>query len=158
LSVKICLNCVYADKQFGFVAHSSTQHAAFVLRETANYYLKNKSCLYISTIDSSKAFDTVWRTGLFSKMMNKIKTEEWRLLWLYYLNSMVIIQLNNNNVSEIFRITGGVKQGGPLSPKLYNIYISELVQKIEETNGGALINKLKINIIIYADDIFIISP
>jgi hypothetical protein len=90
--------------------------------------------------------------------MNKIKTEEWRLLWLYYLNSMVIIQLNNNNVSEIFRITGGVKQGGPLSPKLYNIYISELVQKIEETNGGALINKLKISIIIYADDIVIISP
>jgi hypothetical protein len=51
-----------------------------------------------------------------------------------------------------------VKQGGPLSPKLYNIYISELIQKIEETNGGALINKLKINIIIYADDIVIISP
>jgi hypothetical protein len=51
-----------------------------------------------------------------------------------------------------------VKQSGPLSPKLYNIYISELIQKIEETNGGALINKLKINIIIYADDIVIISP
>ena len=59
-------------------------------------------------------------------MMNKIKIEEWRLLWLYYLNSMVIIQLNNNNVSEIFRITGGVKKGGPFSPKLYNIYLSEL--------------------------------
>jgi hypothetical protein len=39
------------DQQFGFVAHSSTQHAAFVLRETANYYLKNKSCLYIRTVD-----------------------------------------------------------------------------------------------------------
>ena len=61
-------------------------------------------------------------------------------------------------MSKKFHITGGVKQGGPLSPKLYNIYISELINKIEDTNGGAFINKLKINIIIYADDIVIISP
>jgi hypothetical protein len=145
------------NQQFGFVKRSSTQHAAFVVKETANYYLKHKSCMYISSIDSSKAFDTVWRYGLFHKLINKCKLEEWRLLWLYYLNSMIMIQIGDN-ASEIFKITGGVKQGGPLSPKLYNIYVADLINKIEISNMGAIIEDMKINIIMYADDIILISP
>jgi hypothetical protein len=68
-----------------------------------------------------------------------------------------MIQIGDNT-SEIFRITGGVKQGGPLSPKLYNIYVADLINKIEISNMGAIIEGMKINIIMYADDIILISP
>jgi hypothetical protein len=50
-----------------------------------------------------------------------------------------------------------VKQGGPLSPKLYNAYIADIVVKINEVQDGVFIRDIKLNIIIYADDILLLS-
>jgi hypothetical protein len=50
-----------------------------------------------------------------------------------------------------------VKQGGSLSPKLYNVYIADIVVKINEVQDGVFIRDIKLNIIIYADDILLLS-
>ena len=50
-----------------------------------------------------------------------------------------------------------MKQGGPLSPKLYNAYIADIVVKINEVQDGVFIGDKKLNIIIYADDILLLS-
>ncbi len=50
-----------------------------------------------------------------------------------------------------------MKQGGPLSPKLYNAYIADIVVKINEVQDGVFIRDIKLNIIIYADDILLLS-
>ena len=57
----------------------------------------------------------------------------------------------------MFKTRTGVKQGGPLSPKLYNINIAGLISIMNELKAGAFISKLKINIIANADDLLLIS-
>jgi hypothetical protein len=90
-------------------------------------------------------------------MIDKINWKYWRALYDYYDKSLIYIELNGEITEEI-KINGGVKQGGPLSPKLYNTYVKSLIKRIEEINMGARIGNVKISILVYADDIMLVSP
>ncbi|RNA17259.1 RNA-directed DNA polymerase from mobile element jockey-like [Brachionus plicatilis] len=61
----------------------------------------------------------------------------------------------HNNTDRLCNI--GVKQGGPLSPKLFSIYMERLIRDIEKLDVGVEHNGQKINVICYADDILILS-
>ena len=54
--------------------------------------------------------------------------------------------------------TIGMKQGCPLSPTLFGLYIDEVSQYIERFGGsGAHLAGIAIQILLYADDIVLIS-
>ena len=63
--------------QFGFKKKTSCNHALFVMKETVLRYLQNKSSCKIAPLDAEKAFDKVWRDGLFHKLHKK----KWTLLF-----------------------------------------------------------------------------
>ena len=58
--------------QFGFKIITSCNHAIFTLKETIIHYTKNKSACRLASLDAEKAFDKVWRSGLFYKANNKL--------------------------------------------------------------------------------------
>ena len=64
---------------------------------------------------------------------------------------------NNGMRSRIFRTTRGVKQGGCLSPFLFAIYFNDMVTEIIELGLGVSFNNLLIDILLYADDILLVS-
>ena len=58
--------------QFGFTKNSRPSDAIFVLKTLINKYVHNKQKIYGCFVDLRKAFDSVWRIGLFYKLiMNK---------------------------------------------------------------------------------------
>ena len=61
-------------------------------------------------------------------------------------------------LSTKFKVTNGVRQGGILSPYLFNVYVDELSEQLKMCNVGCSINGHLINHIIYADDLVLISP
>ncbi|CAF0803697.1 unnamed protein product, partial [Brachionus calyciflorus] len=60
-------------------------------------------------------------------------------------------------MSSIFKTTTGVKQGGPLSPLLFAIYVEELIELLEELKIGVDVLNVLINCILFADDILILA-
>ena len=51
-----------------------------------------------------------------------------------------------------------VRQGGILSPHLYNIYIDDLSHILGNTHAGCYINGVCVNHLVYADDTVILAP
>ena len=61
-------------------------------------------------------------------------------------------------LSECFSVSNGIKQGDILSPKLFNIYVVVLSQKLNEKTVGCSFNGTIINHLHYADDLALIAP
>lgn len=142
--------------QFGFKRNSSTNHAIFVLKETVNFYNYKKKNVYACAIDASKAFDKINRILLAHKMMNKVAPQIWRALVNYYATSIAYV-LNNGEMSEVFKTTIGVKQGGPLSPRLFAIYVEDLIIELENCTFGTTLDTTKTGVLMFADDLIVLS-
>ena len=113
-------------------------------------------CTSVS-LDSTKAFDKLWRSGLFYKLINKIDPTLWRAIYSYYKESKIIVKINNKT-SKVYRTTEGCKQGGILSPHLFNFFIDELISICINLNVGAMINEINVSAVGYCDDIILLSP
>ena len=157
LKNKISQNITTSEKQFGYKPKSSCKHASFLINKFINYYNNRGSPCYIVSLDIKKAFDRMWRQGLFYKLHDRIDKSLWRALVNYYSDSQACVKLSDQR-SNLFKLTQGVKQGGVISPHLFNFFINDLLEECDSTNFGVHINDCRINIISYCDDLIIISP
>ena len=63
----------------------------------------------------------------------------------------------NGVVTRPIYLRRGVKQGCPLSPILFSIYILDIGRRISLSNVGFKIGKVWINGLLYADDLVLIA-
>ena len=61
-----------------------------------------------------------------------------------------------NSLSSPFSV--GVRQGGFLSPALFNLYMDNLSKQFGKCKTGCLIGNTLLNHLMYADDLAIMSP
>ena len=147
--------------QFGFKRKTSCNHAIFTLKETILNYTENKSGCKIASLDAEKAFDKTWRDGLFYKLLPKMDLSLWAILKLYYDSSLGTLPTSSSSTPiyfDPFIINVGVKQGGILSPFLFSDLIDDLITICINAKIGAVFNNINVSIIVYADDILLISP
>lgn len=60
--------------------------------------------------------------------------------------------------SEEYKLAGGVSQGNLSSPRLFNLYMNKLIEKLSETGISCHVSGVCINNISYADDTVLLSP
>jgi len=145
------------QNQMGYKAGTSCKHAFFLVNETINHYLSGDSPLFVISLDASKAFDKLWRAGLFHKLKGQMDPCLWRLLYSYYAKSKIIVKYDNER-SEMISTSEGVKQGGILSPFLFNYFIDDLLRLCIGKELGAKLDDCNLSIIGYCDDLIIMSP
>jgi hypothetical protein len=132
-----------------------TSNNQFGFKKTIIEYIEKHTECYLISLDAEKVFDKFWRNGLFYKLKERLPKRDWLILKKYYDSSMAEI-ICNGEVSDAFRVVTGVKQGGVLSPFLFNIYIYELIDSIIKLKIGAKIGAINTNIISYCDDIYLL--
>jgi hypothetical protein len=145
------------SSQFGFRQASSTSHAIFVMKTIIEDLKRKKKTGFAIFLDYSKAFDKINRNKMFNKLILKLKPHIWLFLWNYYSVAKVVIKIDENNFSSPFEPTVGVKQGGNLSPSLFNCVIDELLRLLETENNSYKIasdetEEIVLGIVVYADD------
>ena len=63
-----------------------------------------------------------------------------------------------NLMSKGFKVTNGVRQGGILSPYLFNLYLDDLSITLKKQYAGCKIANNIINHLLYADDLVLFCP
>ena len=147
-----------SNLQFGFTEKTSTTHCTFVVEEVINYYVKNGSSVYVTLLDASKALDRVQKDKLFKILSErKMCAIIMRFLCSMYINQMCRVKWSDS-LSSKFNVENGVKQGGVLSPKLFNVYIDVLLERLRTKGTGCYVGNRFMGAFSYADDIILMSP
>ena len=64
----------------------------------------------------------------------------------------------NNGISDKWKINKGSRQGGILSPVLFNFYVKGCIEDIINQEVGCKIGLVRWNVLAYADDIVLMAP
>merc|ERR1719273_111544 len=148
-------NDIILEEQGGFREERGCADQIFILSSILKSRKKKKT--YCCYIDLKKAYDTVWRTGLWHRLWKKgIKGKMWKTLKNFYRKTITRIRINGV-MTEEFVTEKGVKQGGVLSPILFSIYRNELIEELKDTEIGIELEEGRVNALFYADDIILIS-
>ena len=147
-----------SNYQFSFKKGLSTGLCTAMVQETISYFIHNGSNVYGLLLDASKAFDRLNYYKLFKILLTRgVCPTICRLLLNMYLNQTLKVRWNDS-ISEEFRATNGVKQGGVISPTLYCIYMDGLLNELELAGVGRHMGGVFAGAFAYADDITLLAP
>ena len=144
--------------QFAYKKNHSTSTATYIVSEVIQYYNHRNSNVIAVSLDCSKAFDTINYEKMFEILFEKkLCPLVIRILANMYLNYKAKVKWNGS-YSDMFNMYNGVKQGGVMSPKLFTLYTDILINNIVNCGLGCYMGDLCCSIIMYADDIILLSP
>ena len=146
------------DLQFAYQPGCSTTMCTWAAVETIDYFLRNGSEVYTCCMDMTKAFDLVRHSSLFRKLIQAgLSIIFVRLLLFVYTMQFANVRWNGQ-VSEMFALCNGVRQGGVISAILYCFYVNELFQLLRREGYGCWIDGKYAGIFGYSDDNLLIAP
>ena len=113
----------------------------------------------MASLDAKKAFDRLNHVKLFHQMCDAgISVCLVKLLMNWYSKISVIIKWNKLNCySSPCFLKSGVRQGGVLSPILFNIYMGYVINSLIQSDLGCHIHDVYFGCLVYADDIILLS-
>ena len=150
-------NNLLAEEQGGFRAGRSTIDQEFTLNTALLHRRREGKPTYLFFIDFSKAFDSVWHTGLWKKLYELgIKGKAWRILRALYANLEASVLVDGKPGQKVPQ-EQGVRQGDPLSPILFSMFINELVEELRRAGGNVRVSTKELFSLLYADDIVLMA-
>ena len=149
-----------SEEQGGFHPRRSTVDQALTLREALLHRHRQGVPTYLYFVDFKKAFDTVWLDGLWARLHEEgIRGKALRIIMNLYNHVCSQVRVGDKFTKEV-RMLQGVRQGCPLSPALFNIFIDELARRInaaEPDDAGVQIGEQLLRCLLYADDVVILA-
>ena len=120
---------------------------------------KQHGRLYACFVDFRKAFDTIPREKLWQHLSSiGIQGNMLAALKAYYAEVQVCVDIPLVGRSPTFPSTIGVKQGCPMSPTLFGLYIDQLESHLmSHAQDAPDLQGQKVPVLLYADDIVLLS-
>ena len=138
-------NNILYDRQYGFRAGHSCDHALLDAQHTLHNILDKRETAILLLIDFSKAFDMVTHDILLHKLYYYGIRGLAHAWFKSYLSQRKQYVVANGSMSAIGELTHGVPQGSILGPLLFVLFINDMPNILEG-----------IHFILYADDANII--
>ncbi|KAG7298024.1 hypothetical protein JYU34_018785 [Plutella xylostella] len=145
-------------EQAGFRKGFSTTDHIFTLTQVIEKYKEYNKDLYLEFVDYTKAFDSVSHSQLWESLKEQgIPTKYISILKAIYSKTSAQIRLEK--IGDTFPIKRGVKQGDPISPKLFTALLESIFRIIhfECDKCGININGEMLTHLRFADDIVLLA-
>jgi len=159
IQVQMEVQQLFNDTQNGYRERRSAIDNVFIVTTAIeNELRKNKGKLFVFFSDLKSAFDTVNREILYEKMSTLgIKEEYISAIRAIYTETENLVRINDTT-SYPFWTDTGLKQGCPLSPLLFSIYLTDLENTLKSgQSGGVVIGKHKVHSLSFADDVVLFA-
>ena len=118
-----------SEEQGGFKRFRGCSEQIFILSEIIK--LRRNRSTFTMFIDVKKAFDRVFRDGLWLRLWTiGVRGKMWRVIKQLYSDVESRVK-TGNGLTEWFKLHCGLRQGCPLSPTLYNVFIDGLVRELK---------------------------
>lgn len=147
-----------ALEQGGFRSLEETTAQAMVLTEVLKMRKQQQLATYATFIDAEKAFDRVPHEGLLrklelfgigNKMINMIRE----------IYNTPLFEIKEHSINKTGIIRQGVKQGDPLSPILFILFMNDLPAALQQPTDSIRFSKHTppINCLMFADDVVLLA-
>ena len=149
------LPSIIKDDQSCSISNRRISHNLSLIRDFITYSQTEQLPASIVTLDQMKAFDQVDHAFL-RKILHRFNFGPTFLKWIdiFYSGAFSRTQVNRS-LSTPFPVQRGVRQGCPLAPLLYVLYVEILAEAIRQdsTITGVTLHNTHIKCSLYADDI-----
>ena len=155
-------NKLLNESQFGFRENKSTIDCLYILQAIVNRQLNKKKKLYCTFVDFKKASDLVYRNGIWFKLCKMGASRKIVNAIKAIYNSVKVCVRSLGKVSGCFDSLVGVKQGEPLSPLLFIVFLNDLTDELESNMGyfddnSEFIEQFQKFILLFADDTLLLA-
>jgi exonuclease III len=150
--------------QAGFRPGHNTEMNSFVLHHLIHKYKFQKKSLFCCYVDLRKAYDSTVRQSIWDRLYDLgVQGKMLHTVVSFYHRVSFSVKFAAG-VTPSFDTNIGVRQGCPLSPFLFGVFIEmfhDLVQSLAPEEGGKLHCELgeilRVALLMFADDIVLIS-
>lgn len=142
--------------QAGFRRNFCTLDHIHVVKQVIEKFNEFNDIYYLCFIDYSKAFDSLNHESIWEALlMQGIEKKYIRILRNIYTKCSAKIRLDR--VGEPFRIECGVRQGDPISPKMFTAVLEQVFRKMDWARFGLNIDGERLTNLRFADDIVLFA-
>ena len=146
-----------SDLQGGFRAGRGCSDQMFALFEIVAQRKESKQPTALAFLDVAKAYDRVWRPGLWHKLRALGVSDKVLTMLQAMFDRVSRNVLINGEFTTHTDLQTGVPQGAVLSPYLYAVFIDGLTKELREANLGVQIFGAQVALLLFADDIVILA-
>ena len=142
-----------ACEHFGFTWGRRTIDPAFIFDTLISKAKIDNKKLFVAFIDFRKAYDFVFREGLFVKLLRAgVSGNVFKVLYSMY-DSVLSVVRQGSDVSEMIVQLVGLRQGCILSPCLFSLFLADLPTFLRESGAqGVGLHDEVVRCLFYADD------
>lgn len=143
-------------EQAGFRQGFCTTDHIHTLTQIIEKYVEFNRTLYLAFVDYKKAFDSVSHASIWKALSDQSVPNSYiQILKNIYDNSTSRVKLDQ--LGPAISIRRGVKQGDPLSPKLFIAVLQSIMKNLNWERKGIRIKDRYLSNLRFADDIVIFS-
>eukprot|EP00973_Karenia_brevis_P021399 2941634-Karenia_brevis.AAC.1 len=90
--------------------------------------------VWMASLDFEKAFDKVHRSSVVEALQDAgVDAYLVRAVWMLYSKTTGYVHVDRNTISNCFDIAGGVRQGDPMSPILFNNVTRIIFRQLQQS-------------------------
>ena len=146
------------EEQAGFRVGRGCRDQIFVMRQLAEKTIEKDGKMYAAFIDLEKAYDKVWREDMWRTLaMYGVSGRLLRAVKALYENSKARVRVEDE-LTECFDVRQGVRQGCPLSPWLFNVFLDMVAREARaQFKGGVCLDNCTLQLLMFADDTVLLA-